>query len=163
MTLELARLNNSKEFWPEFRLRVLGLGDLDQLETLERTVFSLSWSKKQLATVLAVKNVQFWGIVRLDQLIGYISWVNLLQEAEIWNVAVLPEYRRQGWGSSLLKKALFCLKKNQVKKVFLEVRASNLPAQQLYLKFGFCVQGRRKNYYSDTKEDALIMVKEMSF
>jgi len=143
------------------RLRALGPKDLDQIWVLEETVFSLSWSKKQLATFLGEKQVHFWGIELWEQLIAYISWINLFEQAEIWNVAVLPEYRRQGLGSCLLQKALSCLQRDGVKKIFLEVRETNLPAQKLYLKFGFLFQGRRKKYYPDTQEDALIMLKEI--
>lgn len=93
-------------------------------------------------------------------LIGYIGFQQVLDEGEISNVVVDPEYQGQGYAWQLFE--VFKEKQaSQVQKVFLEVRASNQVARNLYQKAGFEAVAKRKNYYHDPTEDAVIMVLEM--
>ncbi len=78
-------------------------------------------------------------------------------EAEILNIVVAPEYRRQGFATVLLQDGLERLANQRVTRVWLEVRASNTPAQRLYQRFGFLPAGRRTRYYQNPAEDALLL------
>ncbi|MDQ7031458.1 MAG: ribosomal protein S18-alanine N-acetyltransferase [Desulfonauticus sp.] len=133
--------------------------NLDQVYALERTCFATPWSKEQFEICLANQHVYFWGVFLGRELVAYLSLFCAGKEAEIWNIAVLPEYRQKGIGSYLLAKGLHFLQQKKIKKVFLEVRAGNIAAQRLYFKFHFQQVGCRRHYYPDTKEDAWILAK----
>lgn len=92
--------------------------------------------------------------------IGYIGFQQVLDEGEISNVVMDPAYQGQGYAQKLFA-AFKEYYGEQLQKVFLEVRVSNLTAQRLYRRVGFEVLGKRKNYYHDPIEDAVIMVLEM--
>jgi ribosomal-protein-alanine N-acetyltransferase len=94
---------------------------------------------------------------REGQVLGYIGSQSVLGEADMMNVAVTPEARRCGIARALIVTLIESLRANAVHCLTLEVRASNLGAQALYAKLNFREVGRRKNYYSNPKEDALIL------
>nr|WP_232846067.1 ribosomal protein S18-alanine N-acetyltransferase [Enterococcus innesii] len=85
----------------------------------------------------------------------------VLDEAELFNVAVLPAYQGQGLAKELLKRMETIVEQTDGRRIYLEVRVSNLQAQALYLRMGYTVIGRRKKYYSHPEEDALIMEKKV--
>ena len=87
-------------------------------------------------------------------------WLSF-EEGEIMNVAVRREYRRRGVAGRLMKELLSRAEKRGAARFILEVREGNLPAIRLYESLGFLHAGRRKNFYSDPAEDALIMIKEI--
>ena len=86
---------------------------------------------------------------------------NQYEEGEIMNVAVRREYRRKGVAGRLMKELLSRAEKRGAARFILEVREGNLPAVRLYESLGFLHAGRRRNFYSDPAEDALIMIKEI--
>lgn len=86
----------------------------------------------------------------------FSGWV-VADEFEIDNIAVSPAFRKRGIAAKLLAKAIEVAENKGAIRAILEVRASNQPACALYEKFGFAVVGRRKSYYREPKEDALIM------
>ena len=88
---------------------------------------------------------------------GFIASRYSVDELHVNNVAVRPKFRRQGIGAALIKAVLQAAASRKARRALLEVRASNLAAQALYARCGFCVIGRRKNYYREPPEDALIM------
>jgi ribosomal-protein-alanine N-acetyltransferase len=92
---------------------------------------------------------------------GFISYHQVLDEAEIFNLAVHPNKKGHGLGKLLLQTAIQNCQEAGVARILLEVRVSNLSAQALYLRMDFEVIGRRKNYYSHPQEDALIMEKKV--
>lgn len=94
-----------------------------------------------------------------DRVLGYAGIQVILDEGYITNVAVLPEYRREKVASALLRVFFDFAKAHDLWFISLEVRPSNGAAIALYDQFGFKEAGRRKNYYEDPKEDALIMTK----
>ncbi len=128
------------------------------IEKIERENFVDAWSTQMIADMFLSDN--FIGIVaeELGVLCGYVAVKYCLDEAEINIVSVKKEFQRKGVATNLLKEMEDILKNLNVKKVFLEVRRSNLKAQALYEKLGFKYMGVRKNYYQNT-EDALIMSK----
>ena len=99
--------------------------------------------------------------VRVDtedsHLAGAVAWREAADEAEILNLAVGSAWRRKGIGRSLMETALAELASSGAGRVFLEVRESNAGAQMFYCKLGFAEQGRRRNYYRDPLEDALLL------
>jgi ribosomal-protein-alanine N-acetyltransferase len=92
-----------------------------------------------------------------DRLVGFFSGQVILDELQVDNVAVRPEWRCQGIGHRLVEAALEAARLRGALTAVLEVRASNFAAQNLYRRFGFSVAGRRAGYYSSPVEDALTM------
>lgn len=92
-----------------------------------------------------------------DVLQGFIVWQQVLDEIELHLIATAPEYRRQGIAAQLLHQMFQAATTNAVARIFLEVRAGNVAAQQLYLRHGFVQTAVRRNYYDS--EDAVLMEK----
>lgn len=135
-------------------------GHIPQIAALERACFSMPWSERLLEDALFDPQASF--IVADDgdgNILGYAGLHAILDEGYIDNVAVAPDARRHGVASALLD--VFCrFGAAHLAFLSLEVRASNAPAIALYEKFGFQEAGRRKHYYQNPKEDALILTKE---
>lgn len=131
-----------------------------QIAALERACFSDPWSERSVASEL--RNPLSLWLVALegDTVAGYVGSQAVLGEADMMNLAVNPDYRRQGIGERLVSELLRQLQEAQVHCLTLEVRASNAPAIALYGKLGFSQVGRRPNYYEKPREDALILRKE---
>ena len=134
---------------------------LEELEKLERICFSRPWSRKRLAEELENQCAAF--LVAEDsvsgRVLGYAGLMVVADEGYITNVAVFPEYRRQGIAAQILQVFLQFAAANHLAFLTLEVRPSNAAAIALYQGFGFEEVGRRKNYYDLPKEDALILTK----
>lgn len=134
---------------------------LEELEKLERICFSRPWSHKMLAEELENQCAAF--LVAEDsvsgRVLGYAGLMVVADEGYITNVAVFPEYRRQGIAAQILQVFLQFAAANHLAFLTLEVRPSNAAAIALYQGFGFEEVGRRKNYYDLPKEDALILTK----
>jgi len=96
------------------------------------------------------------------RLLGFSVSYRLDEEAELWNLAVAPRFRRQGVAKSLLQEASRRLSDAGVRKLFLEVRDSNTPALELYHSIGFTLLARRKDYYCNPREDALVLVSRLT-
>lgn len=133
---------------------------LSAVAAIEAEMFSLPWSKQGFADTLTMENVIFLVAEADDIVVGYCGIYLAADEGEITNVAVSPMYRRQGIADALLKSLLEETKKRGTTRLILEVRASNEPAIRLYEKFGFKIQGVRKNFYDKPKEDAYVMILE---
>ncbi len=127
---------------------------------MEKLCFSDPWSINSITAEL--NNALSLWIVALDgeKLVGYVGSQSVLGWSDMMNLAVLPEYRRQGVGESLVTELIKKLQEKKNSCLTLEVRASNAPAIALYEKMGFAQVGKRPNYYHNPKEDALIMRKE---
>ena len=133
---------------------------VDQIAELEKVCFSDPWSVKSIAYELT-NPLSSWFVAEEEgRVIGYIGSQAVMDEADIMNVAVDPAYRRMGVAQGLIDTLIEELKRKDVVCLFLEVRASNESAINLYDKNGFLQVGRRKNYYHNPKEDALILRKE---
>ena len=144
-----------------FRVREISFSDLTRLFEIERASFSSPWTKEALRTQISAP-LSFNLLIEVNrEIAGYIMCLVVLDECHVLNFAIDPGFRKRGYGSQLLGSALTILKKRDVKHVFLEVREKNLPAVRLYLRYGFKMIGRRKRYYEDSGEDALIMHLEL--
>ena len=133
---------------------------VSQVAALERICFADPWSEMSIASEL--QNLWAYWLVAVngDQVAGYIGSQSSIDEADVMNVAVHPDYRRQGIAESLIEALVAELKNRSIHSLTLEVRASNAPAISLYEKQGFVQVGCRRNYYRNPKEDALILRKE---
>ena len=131
-----------------------------QVAHLEKDCFSMPWSEN--AILGEVDNPLALWIVATDgeKVVGYVGAQSVLGEADMMNIAVDAEYRQQGIGKNLVRVLIEQLKEMDIHCLTLEVRASNETAINLYNKLGFAQVGRRLNYYSNPKEDALILRKE---
>lgn len=131
-----------------------------QVAQLEQKFFSMPWSED--AIIGEVDNpLSLWIVAKDgDQVVGYVGSQTVLGESDMMNIAVDTQYRRQGIGKKLVLALIERLKENSVHCLTLEVRASNATAIGLYEKLAFIQVGRRPNYYSNPKEDALILRKE---
>ena len=134
---------------------------LEELEKLERICFSRPWSRKMLAEELENQCAAFLvaGDSVSGRVLGYAGLMVVADEGYITNVAVFPEYRRQGIAAQILQVFVQFAEANRLAFLTLEVRPSNAAAIALYQGFGFEEVGRRKNYYDLPKEDALILTK----
>ena len=131
-----------------------------QVAQLEKTCFADPWSEMSVAAELQ-SIWSYWLVaVRGDQVVGYIGSQSSIDESDVMNVAVHPDFRRQGIAEQLIENLIAELKNRGSHALTLEVRASNAPAIALYEKLGFQQVGLRKNYYRNPKEDALILRKE---
>ena len=131
-----------------------------QIAQLEKICFSDPWSEKSIASELENK-LAFWLVATEGETVaGYIGSQTVMDETDMMNVAVHPDFRRKGIAEALITVLVENLKRMGSHCLTLEVRASNAPAIALYEKLGFSEIGRRKNYYRNPREDALILRKE---
>lgn len=133
---------------------------LDQAAEIERICFSAPWSRRMLAEHL--ENECAATLVAQGEdgtVLGYAGLLVAADEGYITNVAVRPEYRRQGVASQLLDVFARFARGRGLAFLTLEVRATNAAARALYAKHGYIQAGLRKNYYEHPKEDAVIMTR----
>ena len=141
-------------------IETMNFSHVPQIAELERICFSDPWSEKSVASELENK-LAFWLVATEgDTVAGYIGSQTVMDETDMMNVAVHPDFRRQGIAEALVNALVEQLKTMGSRCLTLEVRASNAPAIALYEKLGFAQIGRRKNYYRNPREDALILRKE---
>ena len=133
---------------------------VSQVAELEKICFSDPWSEKSVASELS-NPLSLWLVAEEEgRVAAYIGSQTVMDETDMMNVAVHPDFRRRGLGEQLVMQLVARLKENGSHCLLLEVRASNAPAIGLYEKLGFAQIGRRKNYYRNPREDALILRKE---
>ena len=141
-------------------IKAMKEAQVPQIAALERDCFSDPWSEKSILSEL--ENPLSCWLVAMDgeHLAGYVGSQTVLGETDMMNLAVDPDYRRKGLGKELILSLIEALRLRESRCLTLEVRDSNAPARALYEGLGFQEIGRRKNYYRNPKEDALIYKKE---
>ncbi|MBQ8189674.1 MAG: ribosomal protein S18-alanine N-acetyltransferase [Lachnospiraceae bacterium] len=144
------------------RIRNMTTDDLEQVCQIENNSFSAPWSYKSFKESLANPNA-FYVVAcpedNLQQIQGYCGVYLIGDEADINQVAVVKEHRRNGIGKQMLNELMHILEEKNIVAVTLEVRKSNVAAIALYESLGFVTEGVRKNFYEKPTEDALIMWK----
>jgi [ribosomal protein S18]-alanine N-acetyltransferase len=141
-----------------FSLRRLELADLDEIERIERVSYPTPWSRSMFATELAKQSsLSIAAVAPEGQLMGYLVLSRYVDAWHVMNVAVDPEHRRLGIASAMLSHLFEVTRGDAERGYTLEVRVSNIPAIRLYERFGFASRGVRRGYYTDNREDALIM------
>ena len=138
-------------------IRPMTMDDVDEVYIVEEDCFVDPWSKESIRKDLK-NNLARYLVAQLDdKIVGYVGIWFVVDEGHITNVAVHSDYRGKKIGDKLVKEMVELCKENNIVAMTLEVRASNIVAQNLYKKYGFKMGGIRKEYYSDNKEDAIIM------
>lgn len=132
-----------------------------QVAALEKVCFgSAAWSENSIATELE-NPLALWIVADDDgKVLGYVGSQTVMDETDMMNIAVHPDFRHQGIATGLVVDLISALKLRGSHCLTLEVRASNEPAKALYEKMGFRMVGRRPGYYQNPREDALILRKE---
>ncbi len=130
---------------------------LNQIMDIEQVSFPSPWSSHAFLEEVRNSISQFWLAREGDEVKGYICFWMYGDEIHLMNVAVHPLSRRAGIGSYLVRQMLDFALSRHIEKIWLEVRPSNLIALRLYEKLGFKEAGRRRKYYTDTNEDAIVM------
>ncbi len=137
--------------------------DLTDVLVIERASFSMPWSRGAFLYEIEQNQVARCWVGREDgRIVGYICLWEVADELHITNVAVHPDTRRRGVARALLESVFERGRASRSRLVLLEVRPSNNEALALYESFGFRVVGRRRGYYYDTGEDALVMEATMA-
>jgi ribosomal-protein-alanine N-acetyltransferase len=148
---------------PALTLAPMTLEDLDEVLEIERLSFKTPWSRAAFRYEIVQNRVARCVVVRAEaRLAGYLCLWEIGHEIHITNLAVHPHRRGQGLARALLQATLEDGRARGVTLAFLEVRPSNVEALGLYESLGFSVIGRRKGYYFDTGEDALVMETRLS-
>lgn len=136
--------------------------DLDEVLAIERVSFSMPWSRGAFLYEMQQNRVaRCWVMHEDGRVLGYLCLWEIADELHITNIAVHATCRRQGIGRELLRGVLDDARQRKLRLVVLEVRPSNTEARTLYEAFGFRIIGRRRGYYYDTGEDALVMEAEL--
>jgi len=143
----------------DYTVRRLGPDRIPDILRLEGLCFGYRWNADQFRRGLDAGVFHILGSVRGigDELLAYLAYSIAADEMEILNLAVHPDLRRRGMGTTLIRAMLEHCGRKKVARGFLDVKASNTAAIDLYGKFGFKKIGVRRNYYPDTREDALLM------
>ena len=130
---------------------------LPAIAAVEEVCFSHPWSLAALREELARSDARIFCVLHRNTLAAYGSMRMVLDEASIGNIACLPDFRGRGAGGLVLDALIFCAKEAGQERMLLEVRPSNEAAIALYRGRGFAELGRRKGFYRDPTEDALMM------
>ncbi|PGT80374.1 ribosomal-protein-alanine N-acetyltransferase [Bacillus sp. AFS040349] len=142
----------------EFTIRKMVREDIEEVYQIECQSFSAPWTKESLYYELEQNLFAKYLVVELDgKVVGYCGLWVIMDDAQITNIAVHPEYRGRNIGEALLRFTIQLSREMNAKRLSLEVRVSNHIAQSLYKKVGFLPGGIRKRYYTDNQEDALVM------
>ena len=128
---------------------------INEVENIEKICFVHAWTRADLEVQLTLDTSHFVVATVDEKVVGYMGLQVFCGEGYVTNVAVLPEYRRQGIAKMLIEKQL----QNEMSFITLEVRESNLPAIKLYESCGFENVGIRPKFYSNPTENAIIMTK----
>jgi len=146
----------------EIRIRPMETGDIEEMEAMEHCCFpepytAATWRQERQNTIsrtfVALPGKDAGGNI----LVGYINFWIVIDEAQLHRLAVKEDFRRRGIAAGLIRHMLRYLSERSVSTVQLEVRQTNIQAVRLYEKFGFVTWGRRRGYYRETGEDALLL------
>lgn len=132
---------------------------LEQVAEIERFCSSAPWSVQAFQAEVHDRESEFLLALDDGRVVGFAGLWLVIDEAHVVNVGVHPDYRRKGVGMQMMQELLERAIRRGAKCAMLEVRAGNVPAIRMYEKLGFAVAGRRKAYYPDNQEDALVMWK----
>ncbi|MFZ5980311.1 MAG: ribosomal protein S18-alanine N-acetyltransferase [Candidatus Zixiibacteriota bacterium] len=149
--------NSEKTKRLDFKLREMTATDIDAVMALEEEIFPDAWPRAAFEDILVE---EAWSAVVAqngDEIIGYGCYLVVLDEAHLANIAVGPAYRRKSVAKHILDHILKDIKKKKCRMLLLEVRVSNKSARIFYERYGFKELYRRKRYYRNPIEDALVM------
>lgn len=144
------------------RYRAMTADDLDAVAAAERRIYAFPWTRGNFADSLAAGHGA-WLAQEHGQMTGYAVMMQVLDEAHLLNITVLPELQRCGRGSAMLMHLFDQARARAVTRMLLEVRPGNLGGQALYRRHGFAEIGRRRDYYPahEGREDAIVMARDL--
>jgi ribosomal-protein-alanine N-acetyltransferase len=142
---------------PSFHLRRMSPADLPRVLEIEYTCFSTPWKDATFRGLMRRTDTDLFVAEVDDRIVGYSACWTVIDQSELGNVAVAPEARGLGIGGALVDVVVERVKERGARELFLEVRESNHVAQAIYRDRGFTVVGRRRSYYAQPTEDALVM------
>lgn len=142
-------------------LRKMTLDDIEQVLAIDRMSFSLPWPERSFRFDLTDNPASRCWVAEIDGKVAgmIVAWL-IVDEVHVATIATHPDFRRRGIAKKLLAHTLQHLREEGAQSSFLEVRASNFAAQEMYRKFGYEETGVRPRYYKDNDEDALLMTLE---
>ncbi|MFG0214370.1 ribosomal protein S18-alanine N-acetyltransferase [Brevibacillus porteri] len=142
----------------DLEYRYMTMQDVGAVAELERLAFTTPWPHDAFVNELTINpNARYVVVAHQNRIIAYCGMWIVIDEAHITNIAVHPLYRGKKVGLALMIKMMGVAKMQGAHSMTLEVRPSNTVARNMYIKLGFKEHGRRKRYYSDNNEDAIIM------
>lgn len=145
----------------EIQFRQAAIEDVAAILEVERASFTVPWSRQAFCGELDNNLYARYIVAELgDKIIGYAGMWIILDEGHVTNIAIHPDYRGRHYGEAMVRQLMKLARDCGAVKMTLEVRVSNMIAQALYKKLGFEARGRRKGYYADNNEDAIIMWKD---
>jgi len=137
---------------------LMTLDHIDDIYEIELQSFSVPWDKSDFVKEITENDKAIYVVAAFDgEVAGYGGMWHIVNEGHITNIAVSEKYRQNGVGSAILAHLIDIAHEKEMIGLTLEVRVGNEAAMKMYSKFGFKAEGLRKNYYTDTKEDAVIM------
>lgn len=142
-------------------IRPLRVEDLPRVLEIEGVSFSTPWKESTFRALLMRTDTDLFAADAAETLVGYAACWTVVDQAELGNVAVAGTARGRGIGGALVDAVLRRVAERGARECFLEVRESNVDAQSVYRNRGFEVVGRRRAYYSQPREDALVMRREV--
>lgn len=141
----------------QIELRFMRQEDVDDIVAIEEKTFAMPWSRVDFWNEVLNENAVYVVALVDEKVVAYAgAWISF-EEAQVMNVAVDENYRNQKIGTKLFGKLIEKVRERGATAITLEVRPSNINAIKLYESFGLKSVGRRKGYYIDNNEDALIM------
>ena len=142
----------------------LGPKDVADAQALHALAFPIPWSEASFQREMALPYSRFVGIRQVvnDELLACVCFWLVADEVHLLNIVTRPDARRQGLGALLVQEVLRVGRTSGCTSVSLEVRPSNRAALLLYERFGFVEVGRRKRYYKDNQEDALVLQRSIA-
>jgi [ribosomal protein S18]-alanine N-acetyltransferase len=139
-------------------IRKMMLDDIPAVVQLDQVSFSLPWPERSFRFEVIDNPASRCWVAEIDRRVAgmVVAWL-FVNEVHIATIATHPDFRRLGIGSRLLSHTLLQALEEGARSSFLEVRESNLAAREMYRKFGYEEAGRRRRYYRDNDEDAILM------
>lgn len=143
-------------------IREAGPADAAAIYEVGTECFTDAWREETVANDMEKPHSQYFVAEAAGKILGYACYWYVLDEAQLVNIGVRKEARRQGIAARLVEEGLAAAAGKGMQSMYLEVRVSNLPAQALYRTFGFSVKALRKGVYEMPHEDGYIMAKEIA-
>ena len=138
-------------------IREMTEDDIDGVLEVEKESFSTPWTERLFYDEVRNPRTIYYVCCEDDEIIAYGGMWHVVDEGQITNVAVKKDFRKMGVGSKVLNELILWAKSHDIAVIGLEVRAGNENALLLYKKFGFEAVGKRKDYYKNPTEDAILM------
>ena len=145
----------------EYEITEATQSSVKDIVNIENTSFTCPWSEKTFNDAVSNDNIVVYTVSDRQAIYGFYCLMHVEDEAELLNIAVMPSHRGIGLGQQLMAHAVMYAQTHGINNIYLEVRESNITAQNLYKKFGFTSIGIRKRYYSQPIENAIVMLRKV--